>query len=141
MNNNKGIRMLAFNVVPINDIHQSALILGQKKKRYWINPRPKNELFQHLRCQNIKQPKMSCSVVPINSYTSSAKILWTPKKNWGVKLTLGLKMNYFDTWGQIRQQLSISFNCDNNFFIIVKTYSIGMVDFNGHVLKSINFKL
>jgi hypothetical protein len=23
--------MLAFNVVPINDIHQSALILGQKK--------------------------------------------------------------------------------------------------------------
>jgi hypothetical protein len=49
-------------------------------------------------------------------------------------------MNYFDTRGQTRQQLSISLNCDNTFFIIVRTYSIGMVNFNGHVLKSIDLK-
>jgi hypothetical protein len=31
--------MLAFNVVPINDIHQSALILGQKKEEVLNQPK------------------------------------------------------------------------------------------------------
>jgi hypothetical protein len=39
--------MLAFNVVLINDIHQSAKILWAPKKTKGVktDPRPKNELF------------------------------------------------------------------------------------------------